>query len=484
MLRRRVRLKTEDLRLVNEILKTFVRYNNTEKVFDKILQIFYSFWSIEAGFIALKDENGKLRVYTAFGLLPSEVEKAIYSKGEGITGLSYQLGIPLYATEDELINKTGFLKRLYDRNIAFFAAPIKAGDKVIGVIGLFKQTSKNLKVEKILEVLSVVGSILGTYLSLKEKSEIPSSVAWELLKNTDNGKLEGELLLTTGNQRVRDIFYLLERIKNLNVPVLFIGKEGVGKASYARFLHEISHKKNKKIEIIDLRGQSLSKLTNLFEEKLKNIPDGTLLLKRIEYLPIPLQERVLSVIKEGNIRVLATAGEKLKEVYSKGEFIPELYDTLKTFEIYIPSLKERKEDIESLFMFLFNRIRTSLGINVGITSEAVKALVENPPEDNIKGLERLAKKLITIFADKDVITLRDLELVEPGFKGEINEIETNKKIRKTFTEQLAEEEKRKIIEALEMTNYVKSRAAKILGYTLRQLDYRLKKYGIEVKKKN
>ena len=99
MLKKRVRLKTEELRLVNEILKTLTRYGELNRIFDKILQIFYSFWSIEAGFIALKESpEGRLRIHTAFGFLPSELERAIYSKGEGTTGLTYQLGIPLYAT--------------------------------------------------------------------------------------------------------------------------------------------------------------------------------------------------------------------------------------------------------------------------------------------------------------------------------------------------------------------------------------------------
>ena len=485
MLRKRVRLKTEELRLVNEILKSFVRYGDTDKVFDKILQIFYSFWSIEAGFLALKDEDGNLRVHTAFGFLPSEVERAIYSKGEGITGLTYQLGIPLYATEDELLNKTGLLKRLCGKDIAFFTAPIKVGDKTIGVLGLFKDVSTSpVRVEKILETLSVVGSILGTYLGLKEKSELPPVVAWEMMKNLDSGRLEGEFLFATENQRMKEILLLLDRLKNLNTPVLFTGDSGVGKATYARLLHEISPRKKKSFEVVDTRGLTAEKLEELLEEKIKAAEGGTLLIRRIEFLPSHLQEKIFEVAKSGSVRILATAGRKLEEVFSQGKFLFNLYDLLKTFEIHIPSLEERREDIEPLFRFIFSKYKTALGVDVKITPEAVRFISEKPPRDNIRGLDRLAKKLLTIFADKDLITLRDLELVEPSLKEGVGVVAVPKKDKKTFTEQLIEEEKRKIIEALERTNYVKSRAAKMLGYTLRQLDYRLKKYGIEIRKQN
>ena len=484
MLRKRVRLKTEELRLVNEILKSFVRFGDTEKVFDKILQIFYSFWSIEAGFIALKDEEGKLRVHTAFGFLPSEVERAIYSKGEGITGLTYQLGIPLYATEDELLNKTGLLKRLRGKEIAFFTAPIRVGDKIVGVLGLFKDISTTpSRVEKILETLSVVGSILGTYLGLRERSELPPAVAQELMKTLDGGRLEGEYLFASESQRVRDILLLLERLKNLDTPVLFSGGEGVGKATFARLLYEISPRRGKPFAVMDTRGLSAEGLERVFEERVKAASGGTLLLKRVEFLPPPLQRKVLELSRKGEVRILATAGDGLRRVYNTGGFLPELYETLKVFEIKVPSLTERREDIEPLFRFILSKYQTLLGVQTKVAPEVVKFVSENPPADNIKGLDRLAKKLLTLFADKDLITLRDLELVESDLRRGLDVVAVPKRGKATFTEQLVEEEKRKIIEALERANYVKSRAAKMLGYTLRQLDYRLKKYGIEVKRK-
>ncbi len=464
--------------VIYNISKALTSYTDIHKNLEYIVNILNSYLGYDRVFINL--ENPLTQELETFGSIDLS-----YKKGEGITGLTYQLGIPLYATEDELLNKTGLLKRLCGKDIAFFTAPIKVGDKTIGVLGLFKDVSTSpVRVEKILETLSVVGSILGTYLGLKEKSELPPVVAWEMMKNLDSGRLEGEFLFATENQRMKEILLLLDRLKNLNTPVLFTGDSGVGKATYARLLHEISPRKKKSFEVVDTRGLTAEKLEELLEEKIKAAEGGTLLIRRIEFLPSHLQEKIFEVAKSGSVRILATAGRKLEEVFSQGKFLFNLYDLLKTFEIHIPSLEERREDIEPLFRFIFSKYKTALGVDVKITPEAVRFISEKPPRDNIRGLDRLAKKLLTIFADKDLITLRDLELVEPSLKEGVGVVAVPKKDKKTFTEQLIEEEKRKIIEALERTNYVKSRAAKMLGYTLRQLDYRLKKYGIEIRKQN
>lgn len=484
MLRKRVRLKTEELRLVNEILKIFVKYNDVEKVFDKILQIFYSFWSIEAGFIALREEGGQLKVHTAFGFLPSEVERAIYSKGEGITGLTFQLGIPLYATEDKLLNKTGLVKRLKGKELAFFTAPVKVGDKTVGVLGLFKDISvEPPKVEKLLETLSVVGFILGTYLGLKKKNELPPSIADELMKNLDGGRLEGEFLFSSKHEAVKEVLLLIDRLRDFKSPVLFRGAEGVGKATFARLLHETSRRKGKPFEVLDTRGLPPHRLKEILEEKWKASEGGTLLIRRVEFLPPEYQSLLLAKMGDKSVRVLATAGEGLERVYHEGKFLPELYETLRLVEIRIPSLRERTEDIDTLFRFLFSKWRNLLGVETKLSPEVVTFVSENPPRDNIKGLERIVKRLLTLFGNKELITLKDLELVEPNIRGGNETLSDSQKRKKPFTEQLAEEEKRRIIEALERANYVKSRAAKMLGYTLRQLDYRLKKYGIEVKRK-
>jgi Nif-specific regulatory protein len=485
MLKKRVRLKTEELRLVNEILKTLTRYGELNRIFDKILQIFYSFWSIEAGFIALKESpEGRLRIHTAFGFLPSELERAIYSKGEGITGLTYQLGIPLYATEDELLNKTGLLQRLKGKKLVFFTAPIKVGDKVIGVLGLFlDEREVPYEVEKVLETLSVIGLILGTFIELKAKDELPINLTEEFLKNLSlGGELEGEYLFSLPSPAFRNILRLIDAVKNLPFPLLLVGEAGVGKSVLAKFIHLLSERKKKPFAVLDPReipaGELEEKLLSAWEKS----RGGTLLVKHLQTLPLEVQRLLLNLAK-GPTRIMATCPAEPLEFYREGKLLPSLYRSFAVLKIEVPPLRERKEDIPPLVNFIFAKYRSGWNLETKISPEVVKLFEENPPRDNITGIERIVQRLLLIFGKKEVITLKDVELAAPELSGRERVEDLAFTGEKKFTHLLEEEEKRKIIEALERTNYVKSRAAKLLGYTLRQLDYRLKKYGIEVKKR-
>ncbi|HID79792.1 MAG TPA: hypothetical protein EYH48_02535 [Aquifex aeolicus] len=486
MLRKRVRLKTEELRLVNEILKALTRYENLNLTFDKVLQIFYSFWSIEAGFIALKDaQNGKLKVHTAFGFLPTELERAIYSKGEGITGLTYQLGIPLYATEDELINKTGLLKRLQTKKLVFFTAPIKVGDRVIGVLGLFvDETEVPKEVEKVLETLSVIGSILGTFMELKAKNELPINLTEEFLKKLYlGGELEGEYLFAFPSRSFQNLLKLIDRVKNLSFPLLLFGETGVGKTVLAKFVHLLSDRKQKPFTVFDPRNFSKEEMGKKLQSAWENAKGGTLVVKSFHLLPLEDQRKLTELLK-GETRIIVTTSLDPLALYREGKIVPELYKTIAVLQIRVPSLRERREDIIPLVNFIFNKYRNGWDLNTKLFPEVAKVFEENPPEDNLTGIERLLQRLLIVCGNKEAITLKDLELVVPELfrKGEPSR-ELNPSGDKKFTEQLEEEEKRRIIEALQQANYVKSRAAKLLGYTLRQLDYRLKKYGIEIRKR-
>ncbi|RTZ58650.1 MAG: hypothetical protein DSZ31_05420 [Gammaproteobacteria bacterium] len=485
MLRKRVRLKTEELRLVNEILKALTRYENLNRTFDKILQIFYSFWSIDAGFIALKDaENGKLKVHTAFGFLPSELERAIYSKGEGITGLTYQLGIPLYATEDELINKTGLLERLKTKRLVFFTTPIKVGDKVIGVLGLFVDENEVPKeVEKVLETLSVIGSILGTFMELKAKNELPINLTEEFLKKLSlGGQLEGEYLFAFPSEAFQNLLKLIDRVKNLPLPLLLFGETGIGKTVLAKFVHLLSDRRKKPFIVFDPRNFPKGEVGKKLLSSWETAKGGTLVVKSFHLLPIEVQRKFTELLK-GETRIIATTSLDPLTLYREGKIIPELYKTLAVLQIKVPSLRERREDIIPLVNFVFNKYRNEWNLNTKLFPEVAKVFEENPPEDNITGIERIVQRLLIVFGNKGAITLKDLELVAPElFRKKEQSTGLTPSGDKKFTEQLEEEEKRRIIEALHQANYVKSRAAKLLGYTLRQLDYRLKKYGIEIRK--
>ncbi len=509
MVKRRLRLKTEELRLINEILKAFIKYEDVSRIFDYVLRNFYSFWNVEHSFIALYDPHwGELKIKSSFGFLPREIERAFYASGEGIVGQTFKLGIPLFATEEELINKTGLLDRLRHKNLALFTAPIKVGNKPVGVIAVFAELNEEKKsVEKTLETLAIIGAIIGTFLHIKEKFEEREESAKEggYIFDTETAKY-GLLGVSEAVERLRD---LIKKVAETDIPVLISGPDGSGKTLVAHIIQLTSPRKDEPLNVLDLRNTPKTLVEGeLFgyegDEKrpykpglLEQSDGGTLIIKHVELLPLEVQQRLLHFIKTGkfrrlggteklsaDVRLIATTSEKIPELVKRGEFLGELYERLSLVEIFVPPLSERIEDIPILVRHILRKYNKRYGKNVELDEEVIRFLSTAELKENIRELDRLLHRLVILSSDGGKITLESLRLIAPHlFQRKREKAFHLEEENLPLPQRIEEEEKQKIIWALEKTNYVKSRAAKLLGYTLRQLDYRIKKYGIEVKKK-
>jgi len=511
MVKKKLRLKTEELRIINEILKGFLKYKEPKKIFDLILKTFYSFWDVEHSFIAIFDPKiGGLRIKSSFGFLPSEIERAIYSKGEGITGKTYELGIPLFATDDELLNKTGLVKRIPHKELGFFTAPIKSGSEVIGVIGVFKdlQTAK-VSVEKTLEILSIIGATLGTFIYLKEEFEKEKKLLKE--KNPSLSLLREKEIAKYGligaSEAIERLKQLINQLSSTDLNLLIVGEDGVGKTLVAKIIHLTSPRKNQPLHVLDLRntprhlvdielfGFEGNKYQPFKPGVLELADGGTLIIKHIELLPIETQKRLLDFIKyktisrvgseeelKLDVRIIATTGRNLADFVKEGKFLRELYDNLSLITVEVPSLSKRREDIPLLINHILGKYNQKYKKTVEIDTEVVKFLTSLELKENVKELDKLIHRLVLLSPSRGKITMDDLKVAAPNLFEKETEKAVSKMEHLPLPKQIEEEEKQRILWALEKTNHVKSRAAKLLGYTLRQLDYRIKKYGIEVKR--
>jgi Nif-specific regulatory protein len=124
---------------------------------------------------------------------------------------------------------------------------------------------------------------------------------------------------------------------------------------------------------------------------------------------------------------------------------------------------------------------------VNLQQEVINFLTRIRLPENIKHLDKIVHRVVLLSEPNKTVSLEDLKILVPDlvhFEEKASYQPINKpKESLPLPKQIEEEEKQKIIWALEQTDYIKSRAAKLLGYTLRQLDYRIKKYGIEVKRR-
>jgi Nif-specific regulatory protein len=475
--KKRFRIKTEELKILPEILKIFNKYrNNPERIPDRILMAFYSLWGVERSFIALYDTDEKvLKVKAAFGFLPSELEKAIYKKGEGITGETFRLGVPLFAKEGEILNKTGFLNRALNKNLYFFTAPLKVEDEPIGVLGIFLEPERVKSVERVLETLNVVGVLIGNLFHLLEFSKRGTKFGKEIYTETLLvEKFSEKLNLMGSSETIRNVKRTVSQIapiKGLNI--LVVGEDGTGKNIIANLIANMSGVK----KVLFLDG----KRKKVFNEKLLETLATVelVLLRRVDLLTASEQEKLLENLKrESHPRIVSTA---LPDIYRKvmeGAFSEELFNLLAQFDLQIPDLVYRREDIPPLVFHLVKKYSRRFGKKLEFPPEVVEEFKKVNYPRNFEDLERIIRKLFLSLPDGESVDLNILRQVEP-FIFSLRKKETFEELPKL----VEKEEKERIIWALEKAGFVKSKAAKMLGLTLRQLDYRIKKYGIEVKKR-
>ncbi|MFN3947572.1 MAG: helix-turn-helix domain-containing protein, partial [Aquificaceae bacterium] len=173
-----------------------------------------------------------------------------------------------------------------------------------------------------------------------------------------------------------------------------------------------------------------------------------------------------------DVRAISATNKDLMDLVSQGLFREDLYYRLNVLPIHIPPLRERKEDIPILvdhFLELFNRRYNK---KVRLHPKVIEIFIDYPWYGNVRELENTIERLVIL---KEGL-IKDTDLPPYFF------VRPHGSEAKNMPQLIESTEREEIIRALERVGYVKSKAARLLGYTLRQLDYRIKKYQIELKR--
>jgi Nif-specific regulatory protein len=464
----------------------------------------------------VEPDSNKLKLFGK-----SFVKKDIsYKRGEGIIGKVWKHGIPIVIPnileEKEFLNKFGRdLKKYKNKKVAFIAVPIKIENKIIGVLGVDKPYTGYESLDEYTKFLTMVSNILGQSVKLisnmkKEKEQLEKEKKYlkaqlnTLLSKTG---LEG---IVGRSQAIMEVVDNIYQVAPTNATVLLTGESGVGKELFAKAVHYNSSRASKpfiKLNCAAIPEDLLESELFGFEKgaftgayttkkgKFEMADGGTIFLDEIGDMPISLQAKILRVLQEKeverlgsskpikiDVRIIAATNKNLMEMVSQGTFREDLYYRLNVVPIFIPPLRERKEDIPVMVNYFVNRINKEYRKDVSISKELMDLLIEYDWPGNVRQLQNTIERMI-ILSKKDMLTIedlpKDLKLEKYKFKNENKKIiDSNKAELPKTVEQI---EKEAIIKALEESNYVIKNAAKLLGMTPRQIRYRMDKYGISVK---
>ena len=305
------------------------------------------------------------------------------------------------------------------------------------------------------------------------------------------------LEIVAESPRMKEIISTVRRVAPTPWPVLIRGETGTGKELIARLIHLLSPRAEG--PFIEVNCAAIPE--NLFESELfghergaftgasrakrgrfELAHTGTIFLDEVGELPLNLQPKLLRVLQEGrfsrlggekditvDVRIVSATNRDLKSMVKEGLFREDLYYRLNVFEIEIPPLRERKEDIPKLIELFTNRYALR---PITYSSEAMDYLLKYPYPGNIRELEHVIQRTVTL-ARGSVVRPEDLP----------EEVRRYRRLKSgPLEERLAELEKEMILEALEKTNWVQTRAAELLGISERVLRYKMAKHGLKKEK--
>lgn len=206
-----------------------------------------------------------------------------------------------------------------------------------------------------------------------------------------------------------------------NIPLLFIGEQGTGKDSLAYAVHSNSNIKQNSIIVLNCAIVTDKQFNNLFNDSTKSLAilvnesNFTLYFKNINFLKLKIQDKLLKLLNETNyfkgIRIMASSSVDLEKLVKRGKFNANLYHALSFVILYLPPLRERKEDIANLCSLCIAESNVKYGKNiVGIEPDALKLLVSYQWPGNIPQLNKILEYII-LSSEGEFIILQDVENV-------------------------------------------------------------------------
>jgi len=514
------RLLEDTLNLVYTIARTINTYEDMGEALRDIIEKIGKALHSERAYLLVKDpvSNMLLGRY-GFNVSYEELSRLVYTIGEGVVGKAYKSGkftyIPDISKNPYIMRKLRGGNKAYDVGLSFVCVPIKYKRKSVGIMGVeFRSKDMRFSVNELDYLLKMVADIIGgavyTYSKLRAENEYLRS---------ENIRLKAELKISYQFKNIVAVSKPMQRIlrdirklADTDVTVLFRGESGTGKEVLAKALHYNSKRRNKPFvaincaaipenlvesELFGYERGAFTGATSLKKGKFEIANGGTIFLDEVGDMPINIQAKLLRVLQDKeitrlggnspikvNVRIVAATNRNLEEMVANGDFREDLADRLSVVTIYLPPLRERKEDIPVLVEHILRRFSYEFGRELSITKSALDLLMQCYWIGNVRQLENCLERAV-VLADNDELIPENFpcHTGEPCLLASVKPKEiTSPKPFFGFYKRRKEEEKEIIETALKKVGYCQAKAARLLGITPRQIHYRIKKYNISIPK--
>ncbi|MFY5900062.1 sigma-54-dependent transcriptional regulator [Acinetobacter pittii] len=329
--------------------------------------------------------------------------------------------------------------------------------------------------------------------------------------------LENDLLIGR-SPPIQNLRTAIKKIARSQAPVFVTGESGTGKEVVANLIHRLSNRSEGPFIAIncgaiptelmesELFGHKKGSFTGATQDKqglILSAHGGSLFLDEIAELPLSMQVKLLRAVQEKKIRpvgsdqeidvdfrVISASHQDLDLLVQQGKFRQDLFFRIHVMDIMLPPLRDRGGDILLLANHFIQKVCTEWGISSKqLTASAETYLLQQDFPGNVRELRNMIERAITLSDDECI----DLTHLAPPLRGssvspqivtkQLNQtptVQTHPKFPMEGLERYLENiEKDILLNALNMTHWNRTLAAKKLGMTFRSLRYRLKKFGLD-----
>jgi two-component system response regulator FlrC len=301
--------------------------------------------------------------------------------------------------------------------------------------------------------------------------------------------------IITHNPGMLALMEMVRRVANSDATVLITGESGTGKELLAAYVHAQSERAKQPFVAMncaalpeelaesELFGHEKGAFTGALRRKLGRFEladKGTLLLDEIGEMPLNLQAKLLRVLQARVVdrvggqapvavdtRIVATTNRDLKKMVAEGNFREDLFYRLKVLPFELPALRKRPDDIPLLVAAFIDRFREQHGRSVkGIAPDALERLAQYPWPGNIRELENTLERAVLISRGTEIQPedlLIDEQDIDPGPQPSPGTT-------------VKEMERRLILSTMGQVNANRTRAAEMLGISIRTLRNKLNEY--------
>ena len=502
--------QVNELEILYKISRMLAAGTQRNQALTEVLDILEKELDLNRGTITLLAPDGnEIRIEVAHSI-PEEQSRAVrYRMGEGVTGKVMQTGkamiVPKVSEEPLFLNR--FERwNVTKEDISFICVPISIGQEVIGTISVDRIYDKNISLEEDMRVLSIVASMVANDVRTRREEAL---LRQEL--EDENIRLRHELEdryrpenIIGNSSAMRDVYRQIHQVAGSDTTVLIRGESGTGKELVAHAIHYSSKRAkgpfikvncatlNENLLESELFGHEKGAFTGAIQSRkgrLEEANGGTLFLDEIGDFAAATQVKLLRVLQERQFervgsnrtvktdtRIIAATNRNLEEAVEQNTFRQDLYYRINVFPIFLPPLRERKDDILLLADYFVEQYSKKIDKDVRrISTPAINMMVAYHWPGNVRELENCIERAV-LLSTEGVIrghhlppTLQTSDASDTIGTGSLKE-------------RVGLFERDIIIDALKRCNGNVAAAARDLGTTARIMRYKVNELGIDHRK--